>query len=114
MNYWDALDKLVSESQVVIDRPKNSTHPKFERIVYPYNYGYLESTIGGDGEGIDVWVKEVGTSVTGVITTVDLFKRDAEVKILLGFSSSEMAEIEQFHNVNSQSAALLLRPPSNK
>jgi inorganic pyrophosphatase len=114
MGYWESLDKLVSESQVVVDRPANTSHPKFPDIVYPYDYGYLEGTSGGDGEGIDVWLKGNSKFVAGVIATVDLFKKDAEVKLLIGFSEDEMLELEQFHNVNSQSAKLVVRPPSSK
>jgi hypothetical protein len=27
--FWDALDKLVATSEVVIDRPKGTRHPKY-------------------------------------------------------------------------------------
>lgn len=49
----DFLNKKIT---VKIDRPKNSIHPKYKEIVYPINYGYIENTVSGDGEEIDVYV----------------------------------------------------------
>ncbi len=37
---------------VVMDRPLGSKHPEYE-LIYPINYGYLENTVGGDGEEVD-------------------------------------------------------------
>lgn len=109
MDYWQALDELVCSSEIIIDRPANSSHPKFDNIIYPFDYGYLKGTTGGDGEGIDVWVNAKERNVTGVVTTVDLFKKDAEVKLLVGFNEAEMIEIEAFHNVSQQFARLIVR-----
>jgi len=52
-NFWAALDKLVSESKVIIDRPKGSRHPKYPNCIYPLDYGYLDNTSSMDGNGID-------------------------------------------------------------
>ncbi len=40
--FWKALERLVSESEIVIDRPKGSTHPRYADIVYSVDYGYLK------------------------------------------------------------------------
>ena len=37
-DFWLALDKLVSESKIIIDRPKGSRHPKYPDCVYPFDY----------------------------------------------------------------------------
>ena len=109
MDFWDSIEQQVQQANIVIDRKAGSSHPKFREIVYPFNYGYLEGTTGGDGDGIDVWVKNEGASVTGIIVTSDLFKHDTEIKILLGFNLEEMKQLEQFHCVNSQSGLLVVR-----
>lgn len=110
MKFWNALDKLVAKSPIVVDRPKGTCHPKFAEIIYPLDYGYLDGTMSGDKEGIDVWLGSLEKKVvTGIVITVDLFKNDAEQKILVGCSKGEMALIERFHNVNLQSAKLVVR-----
>ena len=32
--FWDAIDRLVSEGNIVIDRPKGSPHPKFPHVQF--------------------------------------------------------------------------------
>lgn len=54
--FWNALDKLVENADIVIDRPKGTTHPRFPDFVYQVDYGYLKETTSMDGGGIDVWV----------------------------------------------------------
>jgi len=63
-----------------------------------------------DGGGIDVWVgSDSKAGVTGVVVTVDLTKRDAEIKILLDCASEEMEQIRVFHCDGTQSSLLLTR-----
>jgi inorganic pyrophosphatase len=109
--FWQRMDALVREGKVVIDRPRGSAHPRYPEFIYPYDYGYIEGTQAADMGGIDVWVgsqKERG--VTGIICTVDITRRDAELKILWGCSVGEAQEILRTHNDGSQSAVLLERP----
>lgn len=117
MEFWTRLDELVRACPVVIDRPVGSTHPRYAGIVYPLDYGYLDRTISGDGHGIDVWVGGGGRGdrlpdkpVTAIITTLDLDKRDAEIKILIGCTPAEAQTLLRFHNEGSQSAILIERP----
>lgn len=98
------------ESAVVIDRPRGSLHPRFPEIVYPFDYGYLKGTTAVDGGGVDVWLGSVGRDVTGVVATIDLLKRDVELKLLLGCDSAESTQIHAFHNHGGQVALFLPRP----
>jgi inorganic pyrophosphatase len=97
--FWQAIDALVSSSHTVIDRPKGSNHPHFPEIIYPVDYGYLENTTSMDGNGIDVWW---GTDPSGmidaVIVTVDLMKKDSEIKILLSCTPEEKQLILDFNS----------------
>ena len=111
--FWSAVASLVSGVPVVIDRPKGSTHPHIATLVYPFDYGYLAGTTSGDGHGIDVWVGSLKTRrVTGAVFTVDLGKRDAEVKILVGCSRSDRQKILSFHDRGNQAAILAEAPPT--
>ncbi|QCQ92308.1 inorganic pyrophosphatase [Rhodococcus sp. SGAir0479] len=95
--FFTALDELVRKAPLRIDRPQGSAHPRFPDIVYPLDYGYLEETAGGDGEGVDVFRGSVdGAGVVGVALTADLTKRDVEVKVLLDCSDGEIELVEHF------------------
>lgn len=111
-DYWRRLDELVQASEIVIDRPRGSEHPRYPDVVYPLDYGYLAGTTAADGGGIDVWVGSASRQgVTGIISTVDLYKRDAETKILLDCTPDEGQAALATHRTGSQSATLTMRPP---
>lgn len=108
--FWLRLDELADACKVIIDRPKGSVHPRYPSFVYPFDYGYLENTLSGDGDGIDVWVGSLpGKRATGIICTVDMEKRDSEMKILLGCTPQEASEILDIHSEGSQSAIWIKR-----
>jgi len=109
-SFWTHLDALIQSSELVIDRPKGSTHPRYGALVYPLDYGYLEGTSAGDGDGIDVWRGSLpGNRLVAAVCTVDLLKRDTEVKLLLGCSEAEQAMVCDFHNSGEYMAAILVR-----
>ena len=96
--FWDALDELVKNSDIVIDRPKGTTHPRFPDFVYKVDYGYLKETTSMDGGGIDVWVGTDEKKIDAIICIVDLMKKDSEIKILIGCTEEEKQIIYQTHN----------------
>ena len=108
--FWEAIDTLVRESQIVIDRPKGTHHPRFPSIVYPVDYGYLENTASMDRGGIDVWLGSIPSrTVDAIICTIDLMKKDSEVKILLGCTPEEQKLVYEFHNQSEYMKGLLIR-----
>jgi len=111
MTYWNDLNTLVAESTIKIDRPKGYRHPRNKAVIYPFDYGYLDETKADDGEGIDIWVgsKPEPKQVEGIITTVDLAKRDAEIKILYGTTEEENSLALDTHNIGTQAAKLIRR-----
>lgn len=108
--FWEFIDRLVAERSLVIDRPRGSQHPRYPGQIYPLDYGYMEGTMAVDGGGLDVWVGTLPSRrPEALLITIDLKKRDAEIKILLGCSDIEIREILQFSNGNSMRAVLFSR-----
>ncbi len=120
--FWQMFDDLVATSEIVIDRPKGSAHPRMAVLIYPLDYGYLAGTTAGDGDGIDVWlgaeavssdaVSSHGASqVTAVACTVDRYKRDAELKVLVGCTVSDMQLIWHFLNEVATLPCIIIQRP---
>lgn len=108
--FWQVADELAVSTEIVIDRPQGTPHPRYPQAVYPLDYGYLAGTMSADGEGIDVWLGRSGSRrVTGILCSLDLIKRDSEVKLLLGCTAEEMQTILAFQNQFSSMQALLLK-----
>lgn len=98
-DFWEYLDELVRSCEMVIDRPKMSAHPRYPDLIYPLDYGYLSGTQAMDGDGIDVWLGSLPESaLVGLAITVDLGKRDVEIKLLLGCSQEEIQLVMAFLN----------------
>lgn len=108
--FWRAMEELISASEIVIDRPRGSRHPRHADIVYPLDYGYLSNTTSTDGEGIDVWLGSgEDRALRAALLSVDLEKRDSEIKLLLGLSDAETEAIYAFYNEYPGMKALLIR-----
>ena len=109
--FWKLLDELVQKSEIVIDRPKGTAHPKFPNFIYRVDYGYLKDTTSMDGGGIDVWIgSKTDKEITGIICIVDMLKRDSEIKILIGCTEEETAIVYETHNeTDSMKGILILR-----
>lgn len=108
--FWAAVDSLVTGSEIVIDRPKGTAHPRYPSLIYPVDYGYLKGTTSMDGAGIDVWV---GTAenrrASAIICTVDVLKKDSEIKILIGCTEAETEMVYETHNETAYMHGVLIR-----
>lgn len=112
--FWDSLEELVASSEIVIDRPKGSAHPRFPNFIYRVDYGYLRNTSSMDGAGIDVWVgTDSRRQIDAIIVTVDRMKRDSEIKILIGCTEEEKQLINATHNETEYMKGLLIRRSDN-
>ncbi len=108
-DFWEALDLLADNSEIVIDRPKGSVHPKYPDFVYKIDYGYLKDTSSMDGGGIDVWVGSGDKKIDAIMCIVDLMKRDSEIKILIGCTEEEKQMVYQTHNETEYMKGILIR-----
>jgi inorganic pyrophosphatase len=103
--FWQFMAQLLITNSLIIDRPRGTSHPRYPQTLYPLDYGYLENTTSSDGGGIDVWLgslkkitdnKDTKT-LTGILCTFDTLKRDAEIKLLIGCSETDIQAIRDFH-----------------
>ena len=107
-DFWKALDELVSNSEIVIDRPRGSAHPRFPNFIYKVDYGYLKNTSSMDGAGIDVWIGSGDKKIDAIMCIVDLMKRDSEIKILVGCTEEEKLD-NKTHNETQYMKGVLIR-----
>jgi inorganic pyrophosphatase len=111
LDFWRALLQIFTSSELVIDRPGGSRHPRFPDIQYPVDYGYLKGTTGGDGQGIDVFAGSSNErAIVGICCTVDAIKRDTEIKILYACSNEEILAVKTLLSGGPMECAILLNP----
>jgi len=108
--FWQALDTLVAQSEIIVDRSKGSAHQCYPDFIYPLDYRYLPDTSSMDGDGIDVWRGSLSSDeVSAVICTVDLMKRNSEIKILIGCTEEEEVLIYKTHNDTDFQKGMLIK-----
>lgn len=62
-----------------------------------------------DGDGIDVWVGTADEKyVDSIMVTIDLFKKDSEIKILISCTKEEKNIIYQTHNETPYMKGILI------
>jgi inorganic pyrophosphatase len=109
-DFWGYIQRLVETSEIEIDRPKGSTHHRYPNSTYPVSYGYLKGTTSIDKDGVDIWVGSLSEKkVVGALCTVDLLKRDTELKIIYDCSEEEMRSISEFVNIDQMRGILIKR-----
>jgi len=107
--FWDALDQLVAGTEIVIDRPKGSAHPRHPGFIYRVDYGYLKDTSSMDGGGIDLWLGSGEQGIDAIMCIVDLMKKDTEIKLLIGCTEEEKAIVYETHNETEFMKGILIR-----
>jgi inorganic pyrophosphatase len=88
----------------MVDRPLGSCHPNHPEIIYSVNYGYVPSTISGDGEELDAYILGVDKPITSFFgTCIAVIKRvlDDDDKIVVApagasFSDNEIRRLTAF------------------
>lgn len=109
-SFWHEMEQLITTNAITIDRSKGNPHPRYPKLIYPLDYGYLENTTAGDGDGIDVWIGSLKSkTLTGILCTFDTIKRDAEIKLLIGCSQED---IQIIRNFNSKMHTLYIPNPT--
>lgn len=112
-DFWEMLDFLVNDSEIVIDRPKGTAHPKYPDWIYKVDYGYLKNTSSMDGEGIDVWVGSGKRQIDAIMCIVDQVKKDSEIKILIGCTEEEKQRNTVYERHNDKAVKQNLREKCN-
>lgn len=107
--FWAKIDRFIKEADIVIDRPKGSRHPRFQ-FSYPLDYGYLKHTRSPDGEGMDIWLgSDIEKGCDAIICTVDVLKKDSEIKLLIGCTEREKDLVLRVHNDSENMSGVMIR-----
>lgn len=107
---------LGKKVKVVMDRPLGSKHPNCE-LVYPVNYGYIPSTVSGDGEEIDAYVLGEDKPVAvyeGYVVAIIHRENDNEDKLVVCknfnmYNKDQIEELTEFQEKFFESEIIMYR-----
>jgi len=95
---WASWERCICKNGITIERPRASSHPDYPSVVYPLDYGFVNNTLGTDGDGLDVFVGRGTTGLVGALLTTDHRRRDREVKLLYDCTPTEIYTAHGFIN----------------
>lgn len=110
---WEAWESCICKNGITIERPRTSAHPDYLSVVYPLDYGFVNDTLGTDGDALDVFVGRGTTGLVGAILTTDFRQQDREVKLLYDCTPSDLYTAHGFINYDRRllKGVLALRRP---
>jgi inorganic pyrophosphatase len=88
---------LGQEITIKIDRPLGSVHPRFDKIVYTSNYGYVEGVKVPDGDDLDAYLLKVDKPVkeyTGIVLAIVHRTEDDDDKLVVIPENEEIKDRE--------------------
>jgi inorganic pyrophosphatase len=92
----------------VIDRKKGCSHPKYQNMIYPVDYGYIKNTRSMDNNEIDIFYgTDRNHEINGILCTIDIMKNDSEIKVLYNCSDNEIETICEFIESEYMSCLLI-------
>ncbi|MCS7248346.1 MAG: nitroreductase family protein [Anaerolineales bacterium] len=112
--FWEALDRLLEEGEVVIDRPRESLHGCFPQVRYPLDCGYLASPQSEAGEEMEVWMgSEPVRQASALFLAVDEHNLELQRSLGIGLSASEIESVVAFYSQIGLNAIPIHRTPES-
>ena len=113
---WAAWEALIEKNGYTIDRPYRTVHPSYPEIVYPINYGYINHTVGSDGEEVDLFIGTATNKLVAAMVTADFRKGDKEWKLLYNCTPEEIYLVNGFINYDQDllTGRLIMRRPMHE
>jgi len=113
---WDAWQNIIETHGITNERPRHSRHPLFHDIIYPLDYGYINGTVGPDGDEVDVFTGSTPNGLVALIAADDLRRADRDIKLLYNCSPEEIYLANGFINFNPalMQGVLIMRRPMHE
>jgi len=111
--HWKAWARRIKNNGITIERPRATAHPDYPSVVYPLDYGFVDGTLGTDGDALDAFVGTDTTGLVGAILTTDHRQHDREAKLLYDCTPAEVYTALGFINYDRTllEGVLVLRRP---
>ena len=103
--------------EILIDRPIGSVHPRFDKIKYTSNYGYLDGVSAPDGDDLDAYLLKVNKPVdkyTGIVVAIIHRINDDDDKLVVipkdqKITNEEIEHMVEFQEKWSKSKHIIFR-----
>lgn len=113
-SFWDSLDRLLEEGEIIVDRPQGSVHGCFPNVRYPIDCGYLALPQSEAGEEMDVWQGSASPAqASAILLAVDEHNLELIHSLAVGLGESELERVVDFYLQIGLTAIPIRRTPES-
>lgn len=107
--FWQKLDALYLSGDFKVIYKKGSKHPKIHSLVFPCDYGHIE-TIESEGQtSLKVMKGASSNKVQAIVVCANLLDKDVNVIALVGLDEKQEDDVLSFLNQNDFQKTVVVR-----
>lgn len=107
--FWQKLDALFLSGDFKVIYKKGSKHPKIHSLVFPCDYGHIETLTGEGQTSLKVMKGSNSNKVQAIVVCANLLDKDVNVIALVGLNVNEEEKVLQFLNQNDFQKTVVVR-----
>lgn len=108
--FWQKLDALYLSGDFKIIYRKGQVHPRFPELIFPCDYGHIETIKKENENAMSVRVlKGSGSSVDGLVVVANVLDKEIEPILLVGLTEQENDEVLEFLNYHEHLKTVVIR-----
>lgn len=111
--FWQKVDALLLSGDFKVTYKKGSVHPKYPSLIFPCDYGHVE-TLSSDGQSaLKVMKGTKGSKVEAVVVCANLLDKNISVIALVGMKEDEENAALSFLNQNDYQKTVIIKRGKN-
>lgn len=107
--FWQKLDALFLSGDFKVMYKKGSKHPKIHGLVFPCDYGHIETLTGEGQTSMRVMKSSASNKVQAIVVCANLLDKDVNVVALVGLDEKEEEAVLSFLNQNDFQKTVIVR-----
>lgn len=107
--FWQKLDALFLSGDFKVIYKKGDEYPKIRGLVFPCDYGHIETLTGEGQTSLRVFKGANSNKVQAVVVSANLLDKDASVIAFVGLTDEEEETVLSFLNQNDFQKTIVVR-----
>ena len=106
--FWQKLDSIYLSGDFKVTYRKGERHPANHNMIFPCDYGHIETVNNDQDEKLKV-LKGEGTTINAVVVCANILDKNLNVIALVGIEGEDLENVLEFLNSNDYQKTVLIR-----
>lgn len=107
--FWQKIDSLYLSGDFKVLYKKGTKHPNFPNLVFPADYGMIETLSSNNKETIRFYRGNKSKEIDAVVISANILEREIRAVVLVGLSEKEEQAVLTMMNQTEYQKAVLIR-----